>query len=272
VLLTTGLLTILALHLLSTGVRPNARASKPSFVLMEALRPVQVIESQIADDASDFVHNYFDLVSVRQENLLLKREIAQLQGRQRQMLELQAENRHLAELLELKDAMGAAAIVADVIGSDATGLSRTLLLSSGEDQGLRRDMAVISDDGVVGKLIATSHHASRVLLVSDHNSALDAFDQRSRARGIVAGVVEDGLTMKYVDRSEDIKPGDLIITSGLDSTFPRGLLVGEVSRVSQEGPGLFLNVELRAAVDFRKLEQVMILTSHPSPVAADGNS
>jgi rod shape-determining protein MreC len=271
VLLTTGVLTILALHLLSTGVRPNARASKPSLVLMEALKPAQMVESQMADDASDFVHNYFDLVGVRQENLRLKQHIAELQAQQRQMLELQAENHHLADLLELKDAVGTATIAADVIGSDATGLSRTLVLSSGEDQGLRRDMAVISNDGVVGKLIATSRHAARVLLISDHNSALDAFDQRSRARGIVAGVVEDGLAMKYVDRSEDLKPGDLIITSGLDGIFPRGLLVGEVARVSQEGPGLFLNVEVRSAVDFRKLEQVMILTSHPSALGADTN-
>jgi rod shape-determining protein MreC len=225
----------------------------------------------MTDDASDFVHNYFDLVGVRQENLMLKQQIARLEGQQRQMAELQAENHHLADLLELRDLLGAAAIAADVIGSDATGLARTLVLSEGDKDGLRRDLAVISTDGVVGKVIAVSHSAARVLLISDHNSALDAFDQRSRARGIIAGVVEDGLAMRYVGRSEDIKPGDQIVTSGLDGTFPRGLLVGEVARVSQEGPGLFLNVEVRAAVDFRKLEQVMILISRPPALSAGNN-
>jgi len=271
VVLTTGLLLILALHLLSTGVRPDARVNKPSLVLMEAVKPLLVIESQMADDASDFLHNYFDLVGVRQENLRLKQQLAQLEGQQRRMAELEAENRHLADLLELRDALGATAIAANVIGSDATGLSRTLMLSEGARQGLRRDLAVISTNGVVGKLIAVSQNAARVLLISDHNSALDAFDQRSRARGIIAGVVEDGLVMKYVDRSEDLKPGDMIVTSGMDGIFPRGLLVGKVARVSQEGPGLFLNVEVKAAVDFRELEQVMILTTRAPASSVEDN-
>jgi rod shape-determining protein MreC len=272
VVLTTGLLLLLGLHLLSAGVRPDARASKPSLVLMEALRPLLVVESQMTDDASDFLHNYFDLVGVRQENLRLTRQLAQLETLQRSMAELETENRHLAELLELRDALGTSAIAANIIGGDATGLSRTLMLSEGERQGLQRGMAVISINGVVGKLIAVSQDAARVLLISDHNSALDAFDQRSRARGIIAGVIEDGLTMKYVDRSEDIKPGDMIVTSGMDGIFPRGLLVGTVTRVSQEGPGLFLNVEVKAAADFRELEQVMILTTRATapPVANNG--
>lgn len=264
---TSGLLLLIGLHLLSSGVGPEARAGKPSLVLMETVKPLLVVESQMTNDAGDFLHNYFDLVGVRQENLQLKQQLAQLKGQQRRMLELEAENRHLADLLELRDALATTAIAANVIGGDATGLSRTLVLSEGDRQGLRRDMAVISSDGVVGKLIAVSHDAARVLLVIDHNSALDAFDQRSRARGIIGGVVEDGLAMKYVSRSEDMKSGDPIVTSGLDGVFPRGLLVGTVGRVSQEGPGLFLNVEVKAAIDFRELEQVMILTTRPPVVS-----
>ena len=127
----------------------------------------------------------------------------------------------------------------------------------------RRDMAVISTEGVVGKLIAVAPDASRVLLINDHNSGMDAFDQRSRARGIVAGAVDGDLMMKYVDRTEDVKPGDTMVTSGMDGIFPRGLLVGQVARVSQEGPGLFLNIDIRPAVEFRKLEHVLILTQKP---------
>ena len=271
VVLTTGLLLLLALHLLSIGVRPEARANKPSMMLMEAFKPLLLVESQLTDDASDFLRNYFDLVGVREENLRLKQRLAQLEGQQRQMAELEAENHHLADLLELRDALGTTAIAANVIGSDATGLSQTLMLSEGDHQGLRRDMAVVSINGVVGKLIAVSHDAARVLLISDHNSALDAFDQRSRARGIIAGIVEDGLAMKYVERSEDIKPGDMIVTSGMDGIFPRGLLVGTAARVSREGPGLFLNIEVKAAVDFRELEQVMILTTRPPASSVQTN-
>ena len=161
------------------------------------------------------------------------------------------------------------ALAARIIGADATEVSRTLILSEGSTNGLRRDMPVISTEGVIGKLIAVAPNASRVLLINDHNSGLDALDQRSRARGIVAGLLNGDLTMKYVDRTEDVKPGDSVVTSGMDGIFPRGLLVGQITRVSQEGAGLFLNIDIRPAADFQKLEQVLILTQKPSQLAPD---
>ena len=190
-------------------------------------------------------------------------ELTRVKSDQARLAELEVENQHLSELLELKDALGTNAVAANVIGSDASGLSRTLILASGTDEGLRPGMAVIAIQGVVGKIIAVSPHASRVLLINDHNSALDGFDQRTRARGIVAGMVDDGVILKYADRSQDIKVGDTVVTSGLDGIFPRGLLVGTIQSVRREGPGLFLGVKITPAVDFRQLEQVMILTEPP---------
>lgn len=269
VVLTSGLLLLLALHLLSAGVAPGARAEKPSLVLLWLLKPVQTIEANLADDTTGFIHDYFDLVNVRQENVQLKKRVAELEGQRTRLAELEVENHHLSDLLELREVLAMRAVAARVIGDDATELSRTLILSQGSSSGLRRDMAVISTEGVVGKLIAVAPNASRVLLINDHNSGLDAFDQRSRARGIVAGLLNGELTMKYVDRTEDVKPGDSVVTSGMDGIFPRGLLVGQITRVSQEGPGLFLNVDIRPATDFRKLEQVLILTQKPPELAPD---
>jgi rod shape-determining protein MreC len=239
---------------------------------MELLRPVQTVESTVFGGTANLFRNYFDLVGIRQENLRLKKELEEAQSQRAGLMELKVENRHLTDLLELKDALLMNAVAADVIGGDATGLSRTLILSEGTTDRLKRNMAVISTAGVVGKLVAISPDASRVLLINDHNSAVDTFDQRSRARGIIAGVVDDGLVMKYVDRTEDVKAGDVVITSGMDGIFPRGLLVGEVVKVSQEGPGLFLNVQVKPAVDFRKLEQVLVLTQQPPQLAVEGRS
>ena len=162
-------------------------------------------------------------------------------------------------------------VAAEVIGSDATGLARTLMISQGEDEGLKLGMAVLSNQGIVGKIIAVSPSSSKVLLIHDHNSALDAFDQRSRARGIISGVVDSGMVMKYVERGEDVKIGDTVISSGFDGIFPRGLLVGRVTAVERKG--LFLNVELATAVDFRRLEQVLVVTQPPpAQVAEQGQS
>lgn len=257
---------IISLHLVSTGVRPGDLASRPESVLLEVLRPFQVSISRLSQGASAIVQNYLDLIHAREENVHLRAELAKVKGDEARLAELEIENRHLGELLELRDALGVDSIAANVIGSDANGLARTVVLGQGSTDGLRPGMPVLSIQGVVGKIIATSEHASRVLLIDDHNSALDAFDQRSRARGIIAGMVDDGIIMKYVDRSQDIRIGDVVVTSGLDGIFPRGLLVGTVKGVSRGGPGLFLSVTVAAAVDFRSLEQVMVVRQMPPQI------
>ena len=261
--LTSGVLMILSLHLMSSGVKPSDIASRPADVMLTLLSPLQDAIDRLAHGSTGFVRDYFDLVNVRRENDRLKAELAELKTNQSRLVELETENRHLAELLDLRDVLGGNSIAANVIGSDANGLARTFVISQGATSGLRPGMAVLSFQGVVGKVIAVSPHASRVLIIDDHNSALDSFDQRTRTRGIVAGVVDDGLTMKYVERSQDVRSGDVIVTSGLDGIFPRGLLIGTIKGVNGEGPGMFLSVAIAPAVDFRGLEQVLVVTQMP---------
>jgi rod shape-determining protein MreC len=263
VLLTSGVLLILSLHLISTGVHPGSLAARPQSVFLAIVSPVDGAFTHLTEGASSIVGDYLDLLNVREENAQLRNELARVNSDRARLAELEAENQHLGELLELRNALGTNAVAANVIGGDATGLSRTLIIASGTDEGLRPGMAVLANQGVVGKIITVSPHASRVLLISDHNSALDGFDQRSRARGIVAGLVDDGLILKYADRSQDVGTGDAIVTSGLDGIFPRGLLVGTIQSVRREGPGLFLGVRITPAVDFKELEQVLILTQPP---------
>ncbi len=263
VLLTAGMLLVLSLHLVTTGVHPGDLAARPQSMFLEILRPIDAALARVSESARSIVNGYLELVHVREENVRLRTELARVTSDQARLAELEAENQHLSELLELRDVLGLHAVAANVIGSDATGLSHTLILSAGSSNGLRPGMAVLSNQGVVGKIIAISPHASRVLLIDDHNSALDGFDQRSRARGIVAGVVDEGLILKYVDRSQDLRSGDAIVTSGLDGIFPRGLLVGTIKTVHREGPGLFLSIGITPGVDFRSLEQVLVVTQQP---------
>jgi rod shape-determining protein MreC len=269
VLLTSAGLLVLSLHMISVGIHRGDAAAAPASALLELMRPVEASTARLGEGATSIFQDYLDLVHVHEENARLRAELARVTSDRARLAELEVENRHLTELLELKGALGLDAVAANVIGSDATGLARTLVLGQGSASGLRTGMAVLSSTGVVGKVIATSAHASRVLLIDDHNSALDGFDQRSRARGIVAGVVDDGLIMKYVDRSEDIRAGDTVVTSGLDGIFPRGLLVGTVRNVRREGPGLFLSVTVAPAVEFRSLEQVLVVTQQLPQLASD---
>lgn len=270
VLITGAVLLLISTHLLWSGVHSGQRIAKPRGLVMEALAPVQSAGARLADGGAGIFHDYFDLVGVQRENTRLRAELAHEETQRARLAELEVENLHLSDLLELKQALAIKAAAANVIGADASGLARTLVVEGGSDQGFEAGMAVLSTAGVVGKLIAVGPSSSQVLLINDHNSALDAFDQRSRVRGIVAGLVDDGVVMKYVDRSEDVKPGDTIVTSGLDGIFPRGLLVGEVTAVVREGPGLFLTVNVAPAADFRRVEQVLVVTQRiPQPPPAE---
>jgi rod shape-determining protein MreC len=272
VALTGGVLLLLAAHMLSSGVKQGDALARPQGIVSEVLRPFQVASSRMGHSAGDIFHYYFMLGAVARENEHLKEEVAQLNQRQASMVELELENHRLAELLDLKEAIDLKMVAADVIGSDATGLARTLILSQGGSSGLAPGMGVIATGGVVGKLIASSRNASRVMLLNDHNCAIDAFVQRSRVRGIVSGVADDGVIMKYVERTADIKVGDAVVTSGLDGVFPRGLLIGSISAIERQGPGLFLNVSINPAADLRKLEQVLVIIQTPPHLADSGTS
>jgi rod shape-determining protein MreC len=268
--ITGAVLLLISAHFLWSGVAPDQRVAKPRGLVMEAVAPMQSAAARLADGGAGVIHDYLDLVGVQRENARLRAELAREETQRARLAELEAENRHLSDLLELKQALALSSAAADVIGADASGLARTLVVEGGSDHDFEAGMAVLSTEGVVGKLIAVGPTSSRVLLINDHNSALDTFDQRSRVRGIVAGVVDDGLVMKYVDRSEDVKSGDTIVTSGLDGIFPRGLLVGEVTTVTREGTGLFLTVNVAPAADFRRLEQVLVVTQRiPQPPPAE---
>ena len=268
--ITGAVLLLISAHFLWSGVQPDQRVAKPRSLVMEALAPFQAAAAHLTEGGSGIIHDYVDLVGVQQENTRLRAELAREETQRARLAELEAETLHLSDMLELKQALALKSAAANVIGADASGLARTLVLEGGSNQGFEAGMAVLATEGVVGKLIAVGPSSSRVLLINDHNSALDAFDQRSRIRGIVAGMVDDGLVMKYVDRSEDVKSGDTIVTSGLDGVFPRGLLVGEVTTVVREGPGLFLTVNLAPAADFRRLEQVLVVTQRiPQPPPAE---
>ncbi len=110
---------------------------------------------------------------------------------------------------------------------------------------------------MVGRIIETSWHASRVLLLIDENSNIDALIQRSRAQGILQGAGAAGGNLKYISRTEEVLTGDVVLSSGLAGVFPKGLLLGTVTGVSRKEGGLFQKIDVAPAVDFGKLEEVM---------------
>ncbi|MGH2670813.1 MAG: rod shape-determining protein MreC, partial [bacterium] len=172
----------------------------------------------------------------------------------------------LQRLLDFRNEVPSQGVTARVTGKDASGLFQTFTLDRGESDGVKPGMAVVAPDGAVGRIAQASPHAARVLLVSDHNSGIDALVQRSRARGIVEGALNGACSMKYIKRGDEIDVGDIVVTSGLDGIFPKGIPIGKVTQVTRKDVGLFQIAEVRPAVEFAKLEEVWVISSPPQEV------
>ena len=156
-------------------------------------------------------------------------------------------------------------VAARVVDRSRTSLFKTILINKGTADGLRVGLPVLSEQGVVGRIIETAWHASQVLLLIDENSNIDALIQRSRAQGILQGAGPSGCNLKYISRVEEVQAGDVVLSSGLAGVFPKGLLIGVVTGASRKGEGLFQKIDVAPAVDFGKVEEVLALITDAGP-------
>jgi len=176
------------------------------------------------------------------------------------------------ELLELRNRVSLATAAAEVIGAAASPDFRTLTIDKGRRDGLRPDMAVISPAGVVGRLVVPSARSAKVQLLVDRNAAAGVLVERTRAQGVVVGAGDDRLLMQYVSEAADVAVGDVVVTSGIDTIYPKGLVVGRVEVVEKNGPA-FKRIVIKPAVDFSRIEEVLVvLTPTAAKDAATGES
>ncbi|MFQ5791212.1 MAG: rod shape-determining protein MreC, partial [Acidobacteriota bacterium] len=149
--------------------------------------------------------------------------------------------------------------VAEVIGLDASSWFRTITVNRGSERGVELNAPVIAPGGLVGRVVAVGARVARVQLLSDRDCAVGALLVRTRIRGIVSGAGQDELEMKYVNNLEDVVPGDLVVTSGMDAIYPKGIAIGRVATV-RKGPRLFKIITLEAAASLDRLEEVFVLS------------
>lgn len=258
VLLTSGFLLLCSLALLSANARQPGRVDPLGRLFLEFMSPLQRAASVVTGSAADLWRGYVRLVGVERHNALLRTRVHDLERRATVHGELVLMNRRLKRLLKMQRRLPTKAIAAEVTGRDPSVWFQSLTLDKGERDGLHRGMPVLAPEGVVGIISSTSRHASRVLLVTDPNSGIDVLAQRTRARGIVSGLLEQGAILKYVKRNEDVRVGDRLVTSGLDGIFPKGVQVGRVTRVSRKDRGLFLYAEVTPAADASRIEEVLV--------------
>ncbi len=202
---------------------------------------------------------------LRRENDALKLQITQLQGKA-------AEADRLAVLLNFRQSHADVPMIgARVIGASAGTASQTVELDRGERDGIKRNMGVITPDGVVGKIVEAYANTSQVLLLTDKESGVGAMLADSRVQSPVGGLGEPLLSMKYVPNDESVNLGDRVITSGMDRIFPRDLPVGTVAEIKAGNP--FKQIRLKPAANLERLEEVIVLLSlHPLEMRREGDA
>jgi rod shape-determining protein MreC len=205
-------------------------------------------------------NHYFALQNTSRENERLRRENDTLKLQINQLQSKAVEAERLAALLNFRQShQNVPMLGARVIGTSADTASQTVYLDRGERDGIRRNMGVITPDGVVGKVIESYRDTSQVLLLTDKDSGVGAMLSESRIQSPVGGVGEPLLSMKYVPNDDMVKMGERVVTSGMDRIFPRDLPVGTVSQIKDGNP--FKQIRVRPAANLERLEEVIVLLS-----------
>jgi rod shape-determining protein MreC len=175
--------------------------------------------------------------------------------------ELTKENERLSQLINFKNHSKMELVAARVMSKDLLSDHNTLQINKGTVDGLKAGQAVITVSGVVGYIFKPDNFSSQVLLVTDRYSVVDGIIARSRARGIVEGKNSSTCLLRYLEKSEDIQVGDLVVTSGLDNIFPKGFPIATVESIENKNYSISVQVELRPVVDSNKVEEVFVIVN-----------
>jgi len=219
----------------------------------------------LENSTRDLWHNYFYLRGVRTENRQLRDEIEQMRLEQVRLREDAAQAQRLQALLAFKEQFISQTLAAQVIGWSGSEQSRSIYIDKGAREGIKPDMAIITKDGIVGKVLqvygsnALERSVSQVLLIDDQTSGVGVILENSRLQGILRGRPSGDVVLEKVMSDETVPVGELVLTSGGDGIFPKGLPVGRVTKVAV-GSDLFLNIRVRPAANLSRLEEVLVVT------------
>lgn len=209
----------------------------------------------------DTTSEYLNLLNIKQVNTDLKLKNAQLEVNQSRFEEVLLENQRLKKLLEFKESNKMQLIAAQIVGGDLFKDHKTIIINKGTEHGLKSGMGVVTLQGVIGYVFRPERWTSQIMLIEDRYSVVDAVVQRTRAHGIVEGKGHSGCALKYVERSEDVQIGDVVVTGGLDNIFPKGFPVAIVRNVESKRSSVSLKVDLDPVVDPAKVEEVFVIAN-----------
>ena len=222
--------------------------------------PLHAIAS-LQDSLQEVWSHYLALQHVWEDNQILKQKIRELEG-ERNLLKEQAIIMGQFQKFEAyQESSPMQTTAARIIGRNVSNWYQAMIIDKGTHDGIHTEMGVVTEAGVVGRVVRTNPTTAIVLLLSDPNVAITGMIQTSRDQGIIQGTPQGNIKMKYLPPLSPVQPGDEVVTSGLTDDFPRGLYIGRIQQVTKAPTDLFQSAEIDPVVDFSKLEGVLIITS-----------
>ena len=226
---------------------------------------LQRFYDRLTHEIQDSLNTYFALVDINRSNKILRTENAKLASQVQRFEEYRSENIRLRELLNFQEEFPRETLAARIIAKDIHSNKKSFTINKGSADGLRRLQGVIAAQGVVGYTIEVQPHSSRVLPLSNQQASIDAFIQRTRARGIVSGSADSRYTLKYMMRREDAQKKDIVVTSGRQGFFPKGFIIGEVLEVAPSATAVSYQAAIEPAVKIDRLESVLVIVEPKPP-------
>ena len=202
-----------------------------------------------------------DLGNLQKENKDLKNQVNELTFEISRLKELEAENESLKKQLDFVKASDFKTLTADVLTKEPSDFLKVIIINRGSGDGIKKNMAVVSDGFLVGRVQEVNTDNSKVVLLTDSNFQVGGMVQESRAIGLIRGQIGSGLVMETIPKDKDIKVDNIIITSNLETSIPEGLLIGKVTEISQESGCLFQKASILPFANLKEIKNVVIILS-----------
>jgi rod shape-determining protein MreC len=259
--------TVILLSVILIGSLISITADvKSSFILTKlgsliscGFYPIQKAVQTVQNAAGGAFGSLLAVGRVRSENERLEETVDLLQGKVVRTRELQKENERLRKLLGFAEKRELRFMPVELIGKDATSWFSMVTIGTGGRDGIKKDLGVVTDSGVVGRVLNVQPLSAGVLLLTDSNSRIGAVVQRTRAQGVIQGNDRGGCILKFLDPMANVERGDLVVTSGDSLIFPKGLAIGEVTRVEHGRGELLKWVEVRPSAKLSQLEEAVVI-------------
>jgi rod shape-determining protein MreC len=256
-----GLILLIVLALAGLVLHSTGLLQPLEGLLIRMTTPLQGGMSLLATRFGEIAETVRDLRELRQQNEELQAENDRLLLENVRLREIQHELALLRDLLNFRQTNPSFEVQgAHVIGRDPSNLQRYVILDVGREKGIERNMPVVTDRGLVGRIYEVGEGWSRVLLIIDSSSFVNALTQSTRANGLVQGQVDGTLVMLNIPQGETVSVGDTVFTSGLGGNFPRQLLIGQITDVTRKDYEMYQQATVQPTVDFRHLEAVLVIT------------